>query len=72
MSFSVQIPIVADVEGVGKNLQDHPLVPVLFAVNDRTAFTITQLVDPPQFYKYVTRRTGKMLFNYIQFEQKKH
>ena len=50
---------MADVQGVGQNLQDHPVAYGLsWVVKKGTAMKLTGLVEPIDFIKYIAHRTG--------------
>ena len=69
MSLSVQIPIVADVEGVGKNLQEDAAVPLPFAVKNGSALSVKRVLNPLQMIEYATKNTGKecdLIFFYAE------
>ncbi|XP_055678450.1 glucose dehydrogenase [FAD, quinone]-like [Lutzomyia longipalpis] len=54
----MNIPVVRDLPGVGKNLQDHPAVPIVIKLNKSTAVSITAAEIAQAFFQYLTTHTG--------------
>lgn len=62
MILSLQIPVIADLP-VGKNLQDHPGVPVLYAFNKNVPTVVEKIANPDNIEQYIRNRTGKLEIN---------
>ena len=54
-----QIPEVAAVEGVGKNLDDHVGVYLSYPTEKGSSYKFTDIMDPKIWKKYITKRSGK-------------
>ncbi|XP_071523398.1 glucose dehydrogenase [FAD, quinone]-like [Panulirus ornatus] len=55
------IPVVADVPGVGQNLQDHPTLPgILWTVSKGSSLNPFTLVNPKNFYDFVHNGQGPL------------
>ncbi|MPD02299.1 hypothetical protein E2C01_097875 [Portunus trituberculatus] len=58
--FSLQIKIVADVPGVGQNLNDHAyLTGLAWTINNGTSFNVFDTVQPSVIAEYVRSRSGE-------------
>lgn len=58
----LQIPVIADLP-VGKNLQDHPGVPVFYVFNKDVPTVNQKLVNPANIEQYIQNRTGNLEIN---------
>ena len=55
---AVGVPVVHDLPGVGRNLQDHPFVTLLWEVNDQQ--TMYGADKPPKLAEWLLRRSGPL------------
>lgn len=55
-----QIPVVTALEGVGNNLQDHPITPISFAVKRGSSLSIVNALNPFQLMMYANKRKGNI------------
>ena len=55
---SVGVPVLQDLPGVGRNLQDHPFYSVIFEVTDNN--TLYGADSPKNMAEWVLRRTGPL------------
>ena len=53
------IPVVADLPGVGENLQDHPLLPVCFAAANSPR--VDNSLSGPAYRDFLASRTGPLI-----------
>jgi len=58
------IPISVDSPEVGRNLQDHPLVPVVFETKDRDTFKNAERL--PSLLRYLFTRKGMLASNAVE------
>ena len=56
--MQVGVPVQHDLRGVGRNLQDHPFVTIIWEVNDRR--TLYGADKPKPMAEWVLRRTGPL------------
>ncbi len=58
------IPVVADIPEVGENLQDHPLVPLVFSTTGTE--TLKSAESPVNLFKYLVFKRGMLATNGIE------
>lgn len=54
--------MVADVEGVGRNVQDHPALPLIFATKETAVQKVSEILTVENFKDFLTSQTGKMRY----------
>ena len=54
----VGVPVMHELPGVGRNLQDHPFVPLIWQVSDHT--TLYDAEKPRHLAEWLLRRSGKL------------
>lgn len=65
----LQIPVIADLPGVGENLQTHGIFFDAFTVNISTLNLEQKLSDDLNVNEYIERRTGNSDFQINKLEQ---
>lgn len=61
----MQIPLVAGVEGVGQNMQDHPDLYLTWGVKKGTSTNLWELLSPLTVATYLKQQTGEYMQVFI-------
>eukprot|EP01100_Stratorugosa_tubuloviscum_P013643 TRINITY_DN6973_c0_g1_i1.p1 TRINITY_DN6973_c0_g1~~TRINITY_DN6973_c0_g1_i1.p1 ORF type:complete len:652 (-),score=257.28 TRINITY_DN6973_c0_g1_i1:127-1986(-) len=63
---TLNIPVVSDLPGVGENLQDHIMVPVLANLSQDIAFTEKRVTSKWNLFKYIFFKRGLLATHALQ------
>lgn len=55
-----QIPVVADLPGVGRNLQDHIFPGLYFTIDQPVSLSPSRIMSPDHILEYFTEGKGEL------------